>query len=426
MNYKNRYLYYSILPCLLFLIAIGVYVSGYNPPTQDPPFGNLPAPINAGPNAQIKEGGLTIQGNLITEGLLKLAQFDTAPAGAKGALYYDTTANEFKGYKINKWASLGGWDGVLPNYTTAQRNTLSLVDGLIVYNTTDNAMQIYVSGVWRNIGGKLSSGIICEFDGDCDSTHCVDGVCCATTCEGNCNRCNVAGSEGICADTNLDCTGNCDVCSSGNCVASVGLCIGNCDQCTGSGTEYNCEANIAFCTGNCDQCTGSGTSYNCSALASLCTGNCSFCNGSDTEYNCAGSNGFCSNDISSCYCSGSDTVWNCQACATTGVCQTGGGCSNYTCLALDNRAIDSQPSGCTGCNYCNGTGSCVACRWKYKATDDTCHLGGDRETYKCKASNTSDRHANSSKYTDYGCSESLYRTDYQGSGTCYEYACYCN
>ena len=66
MQYKNRYLYYSILPCLLFLIAIGVYVSGYNPPTQNPPLGNLPAPINAGPNSQTKAGSLTIGGNLTT------------------------------------------------------------------------------------------------------------------------------------------------------------------------------------------------------------------------------------------------------------------------------------------------------------------------------------------------------------------------
>jgi len=68
MQYKNRYFYYSILPCLLLLIAIGAYVSGYNPPTQGPPYGNLPAPINAGLDPQTKAGNLTIGGNLTTGG----------------------------------------------------------------------------------------------------------------------------------------------------------------------------------------------------------------------------------------------------------------------------------------------------------------------------------------------------------------------
>jgi len=92
MQKKNRYLYYSILPCCLLLIVIGIYVSGYNPPTQGPPFGNLPAPINAGPDAQTKTGNLTIEGNLTTKGILKLGQFTTTnlPAGAEGALCFDT------------------------------------------------------------------------------------------------------------------------------------------------------------------------------------------------------------------------------------------------------------------------------------------------------------------------------------------------
>ena len=108
MQYKNRYLYYAILPCCLFLIAIGVYVSGYNPPTEGPPFGNLPAPINAGLNQQTKAGNLIIEGNLTTGGVFRLGQFDTAPAGAEGALYYDTTDKTVKVYIDGKWTNLVG------------------------------------------------------------------------------------------------------------------------------------------------------------------------------------------------------------------------------------------------------------------------------------------------------------------------------
>ena len=300
MKYKNRYLYYSILPCLLFLIAIGVYVSGYNPPTQGPPFGNLPAPINAGEENQIKKGGLTIQGNLIAEGnlttggILKLGQFATAPDGAQGALYF---------------------------------------------NTTKDVVQIYVSGAWRDlIAAKLGLGETCSLDGDCDLGHCVDEYCCNAPCSGICEACNLAGSIGTCTDhlngtdPEGDCTGNCDTCSSGNCVAKPILCTGDAVQCTGSGTEYNCSGDPGLCTGNCVQVIGSGTSYSCEANNAICTGDCSFCNGSGTEYNCAGSNGFCLNDINSCNCSGSGTVWNCQACSNPYPSNCGyATCSNYTC-----------------------------------------------------------------------------------------------
>jgi len=273
---KNRYLYYSILPCLLLLITIGVYVSGYNPPTQNPPFGNLPAPINAGPNSQTKEGDLTVEGNLTT-GSFKMA----AGAGANKVLTTDASG-------IATWQeAAGGWDGVLPSYTTTQRNDLSLVDGLVVFNTTDDAMQIYVSGVWRNVGGKLSLGILCSLDGDCDSTHCIDGVCCDTTCSGSvCQTCGALSSAGLgnCGyvnsssnDPRSTCTtaspGAADSCKSPNC-NGTGYACGylsgeasqpTCKTCTGS--SYN-PANIAIgsqdaqgtnlCTATHYRCDGAG------------------------------------------------------------------------------------------------------------------------------------------------------------------------
>jgi len=294
MQQKNRYLYYSILPCCLLLIAIGVYVSGYNPPTQGPPFGNLPAPINAGEENQTKKGGLTIQGDLIAEGIFKLGQFDTAPSGAEGALYF---------------------------------------------NTDKNSIQIYISGSWKDlIVATLGLGETCRLDGDCGSGFCVDEHCCNASCEGTCQRCNVAGSLGACIEVPSDCTGGCSTCISGNCIADS-----------------------TKCTGNCVQCTGSGATASCSAEPSLCTGSCSFCNGSGTEYNCAGSNGFCSNTVSSCGCSGSGTVWNCQSCSGGGVCQAAA-CSAYSC-SLVNRAGGYQTSGCSGCDFCNGSGACVSCHW---------------------------------------------------------------
>jgi len=246
MQYKNRYLYYAILPFCLLLIMIAVYVFGYNPPTQNPPLGNLPAPINAGPNPQTKEGDLTVEGNFTTKGILKLGQFNTAdlPAGVEGAL---------------------------------------------CFNTTKNIIQIYTLGTWRDLTvTKLGLGETCSLDGDCDLGHCVDGVCCNGYCEGTCNRCNVAGSLGSCIEAPSDCAGGCSICSSGNCIADPTKCTGNCVQCTGSGANYSCSANNTLCTGTCSFCNGSGTEYSCAGSHGFCsstTGSC-YCSGSGTVWNC--------------------------------------------------------------------------------------------------------------------------------------------
>ena len=278
-------------------------------------------------------------GNLIVEGVLRLGQFTTvnAPAGVEGALYFDTTEKKTKVYSSAAWSDLGGgWNDVLSNYTTIQRDALSPTDGFLVYNTTEGKVQAYSSGIWRNISAKLSLAQTCTLDGDCDSTHCINGYCCDTGCAGNCQRCNVAGSIGTCTDVASDCTGNCDVCSSGNCAATVALCTGNCDQCTGSGTVYNCAASVALCTGNCDTCSGSGTAYNCAADATICTGNCDVCSGSGTAFNCAASASLCTATCTEC--TGAGTAYSCSPVAS--------GQSGLNCTATHYR--------------CDGAGTCAA------------------------------------------------------------------
>jgi len=236
-----------------------------------------------GPDPQTKEG------NLIIEGVLRLGQFTTAnaPSGVEGALYYDTTDNTTKLYSNSTWGDLGGgWDGILPNYTTAQRNDLSLVDGLIVFNTTDNAVQIYKSEAWANVGAKLSLAATCSLDGDCDSTHCVDLVCCDTACSGTvCQTCGALSSAG---------SGHCGYVNSSSddprntCATATPPAANSCKSPNCSGTGYSCsylsgEANQPTCK----TCTGS--SYDPSNIANtlqdtegtnLCTATHYRCNGS--------------------------------------------------------------------------------------------------------------------------------------------------
>jgi hypothetical protein len=46
--------------------------------------------------------------------------------------------------------------------------------------------------------GKCMDGKTCGLGDDCTSAFCVDGVCCADACDGACQACNLAGSEGTC------------------------------------------------------------------------------------------------------------------------------------------------------------------------------------------------------------------------------------
>ena len=314
----------------------------------------------------------TKAGNLIIGGVLRLGQFATAPSGTEGALYFDTTDNTTKLYSSSAWNDLGGgWDGIIPNYTTVQRNALSLVDGLIVYNTTENAVQICVSGLWRNVGAKLSTGILCTLDGDCDSTHCVDGVCCSTACTGNCNRCNVASSIGTCTDVASDCTGNCDICSSGNCIANATLCTGNCDVCSGSGTAYSCAASASLCTGDCDTCSGSGTAYNCAASDALCS-TCYYCTGSGTIFNCAavaaGTSGYgCTALHYRCDGNGLCTAPKTNTCIQIGARPHGQGTCTALCPArgYTGCANGAWPN-CTTLWSCDQEcEACICWRWTY-------------------------------------------------------------
>ena len=133
MEKKNRYLLYSIFYASLLLVAIGIYTYGYNPPTCNPPGCNLPAPINAGPNSQTKEGSLTIQGNLTTGGF-------TMSAGAEADKVLTTNASG-----VASWQTAAG--GATPGGTT----------GFVQFND-GGAFGSDLNFFWDNINERLGIG----------------------------------------------------------------------------------------------------------------------------------------------------------------------------------------------------------------------------------------------------------------------------
>lgn len=113
------------------------------------------------------------------------------------------------------------------------------------------------------------TGLCCKNNGDacgsgseCATGQCVNGVCCDSACGGNCDRCDVSGSVGICTNVASECTGDCDACVGGNCQASQGLCPASpgtlCTTCEGGGTSFNCAYDDTQ-DGDCTAIYGAGS-----------------------------------------------------------------------------------------------------------------------------------------------------------------------
>ena len=189
---------------------------------------------------------------------MRLGQFTTAnaPSGTEGALYFDTTENTTKLYSNSAWNDLGGgWDGVIPNYTTAQRDALSPSSGMMIYNTDYDQIQTYTKTAWSGITGSKDLGIECASSMDCASGFCVDSVCCDTSvenCNGDCEACNLAGHIGYCTIRveldNTEVTSTCYYCNSTSdtSVTYTGESGVNC------GTNF-CYSGVCSSTGYCDE-----------------------------------------------------------------------------------------------------------------------------------------------------------------------------
>lgn len=134
-----------------------------------------------------------------------------------------------------------------------------------------------------------SNGIACISGGECQSGHCVDGLCCNVACPGVCNACNQAETglpDGTCGPVEQhpcgnyqclfpsgDCANPCTknehcmdnfVCSSGmTCVPAVPLCDDNRvihdDDSTENCGDYSCNPTDGKCL---VQCRSSGDCWN--------------------------------------------------------------------------------------------------------------------------------------------------------------------
>ncbi|MEZ4229571.1 MAG: DNRLRE domain-containing protein [Polyangiaceae bacterium] len=194
------------------------------------------------------------------------------------------------------------------------------------------------------------NGEQCSRDSMCISGRCVDGYCCNSACDGQCEACNVTGSEGTCSAVSGAPRGARPACSTDGT-----SCAGSCDGVTTAACSYPgsatvcrsaaCSAGVATLEGH---CTGGGSCspiqqqtcapFICHPTDPRCDGDCSV----DTD--CSGGQ----------YCAGGicvDPQPNGAACGGTTQCASGN-CVDGVCC---DTACNGQ---CEACNEPGSVGTC--------------------------------------------------------------------
>ncbi|MEW5852172.1 MAG: hypothetical protein AB2A00_25510 [Myxococcota bacterium] len=195
-----------------------------------------------------------------------------------------------------------------------------------------------------------TDGQACSVDGDCLSGACADGYCCNNACNGTCEACNVAGSEGVCSlvasgRTDGACSGTLVCDGTGNCLGVVGrACTLDGDCITGNCVDGYCCTNA--CSGTCQACNLAGAEGTCSNVPS------------------GGGDGTCVGALA-CDGNGACVSENGQACSVGGDCLSGncvdGVCCNTACTGT-----------CLACNVAGSVGTCA--NVPANQQDNTCNL----------------------------------------------------
>lgn len=229
---------------------------------------------------------------------------------------------------------------------------------------------------------KLAPGATCESSALCASGFCVDGVCCDVSCKGQCEACDVAGSEGVCSPVQGvphgmrpvcdhagdECGGQCDGVNSTSCKyapngTSCGVATCNNDlatsaACNGQGeckpnkntecSPYVCGPDDT-CLSRCEQDADCSQGYTCDETTQRCLPAAVTTTCSDDRQSSVGQNGLstpCKPFL--CVPSSGSCAFSCAFstdCADGFVCEP----SSKTCLPAPTDTGD------------DGTGSC-ACR----------------------------------------------------------------
>ncbi len=226
---------------------------------------------------------------------------------------------------------------------------------------------------------NANQGGTCSRDGECGTGKCVDGFCCNAACNGQCEACDVPGSEGVCTPVSGNPHGARPVCDSDG-----SQCGGQCDgavrdACSYPGATVSCRA--ASCSNQtatlAAACDGAGScpavqtqacgEYVCGATA--CLGNCLH------DANCAAGN-WCSGGV----CAPKKSTG--AACGADNQC-AGGICADGFCC---NRACEGQ---CEACDVAGSEGTCSPVTGAPHAGRTQCASDGSLCAGQCDGVNAS-------------------------------------
>ena len=110
------------------------------------------------------------------------------------------------------------------------------------------------------------NGTACSLESQCFSTHCTDGICCDSTCTGDCRSCDRPGFEGTCTflkagtDPSLECGGGCQACDGNGACGGATPGTDKFDACPGSCGENGLCREVMFVDWSASA-GGSGTSW---------------------------------------------------------------------------------------------------------------------------------------------------------------------
>ena len=151
-------------------------------------------------------------------------------------------------------------------------------------------------------------GNACSTDDECNTGHCVDGVCCDRACDGQCEACDIEGSVGTCS------------------LVTSGQPHGTRDACTGSGT----------CQGACDgssatACAYPGNDVSCGE---------DFCEGGKEIHNpvCDGAGACVASNEVDCGLYACGTTECLTMCTSDDDCAGGASCVSGSCELADSDA----------------------------------------------------------------------------------------
>jgi hypothetical protein len=400
------------LAVIILSFMAGYAISrAWTEPTASPPSGNVAAPINVGAGQQAKVGEIGAGRFYDTS----WTDYDLDIGGdshLKGSLEVGVDNSEAHYFK-------------LPNLSTAQRDSLDLTGqgyGQLIYNYTNATLEGYGPGGWTVLAqfATLGAGQGCTYDSDCTSGHCADGVCCNSACTGNCEACNLAGTEGTCTiraendDTELTTL---------------------CDHCNGiDGTSVNSGDNGVDCTEDCTHCVSGSCAVRSEDDNTEVATTCYYCNGvSATSVASSKDQGVgCTEDCTNCVSGSCDIrtaddntefttpCYHCDGTASTSVpeadadngYQCTDDCTHCISGSCTNWPDNEQHEGCTGvCQACQ-SGACGAADSGTdpgnRLTDLSCSItsGSCADTTLFKMYATTNSHAelpNQANYSNYVC-----------------------